>query len=155
MWTVQLLWKKELIFLQSIATFMIKCSNGQRGWQHIVIYTNFNRAMDGNVKFEEALEARLDLIKPSRLAIQECLELYPPQLSPGIEGVVKDLHTRKCTVGLISGGFRSMIRPVAERLKIEHVFANRILFDKNGEYDGFHTMEFTSRDGGKALAMQR
>jgi phosphoserine phosphatase len=39
--------------------------------------------MDGNVKFEDALAARLDIIKPSRRDIQHCLMENPPKLTKG------------------------------------------------------------------------
>ena len=40
-------------------------------------------AMDGKVKFEDALQARLDIIQPARKQIEECLIKSPPVLSPG------------------------------------------------------------------------
>lgn len=48
--------------------------------------------------------------------------------------------------------FRKMIEPVADQLAIPrgNIFANRLLFDKNGgNYTGFDAEEPTSRDGGK------
>merc|ERR1712003_47581 len=55
----------------------------------------------------------------------------------------------------VSGGFRSMIRPVAEQLFIptDHVFANELLFDEKGAYAGFSHDEPTSDSGGKARAV--
>jgi phosphoserine phosphatase len=60
-------------------------------------------------------------------------------------------------VYLISGGFRAMIEPVAERLAIakERVIANAILFHDDGSYAGFDANEPTSRSGGKATAIAR
>jgi hypothetical protein len=37
------------------------------------------RAMTGTVPFEEALAARLSLIKPSLSQVEECLEKRPPR----------------------------------------------------------------------------
>lgn len=42
------------------------------------------RAMNGNVKFEDALAARLEIIKPSRQDIQDCLKQHPPKFTPGM-----------------------------------------------------------------------
>lgn len=39
--------------------------------------------MNGNVKFEDALAARLDIIKPSKDDIKNCLSAHPPQLTTG------------------------------------------------------------------------
>lgn len=114
------------------------------------------RAMDGNVKFEDALAARLDIIKPSRTDIQQCLLRYPPLLSPGVKSLFSSLQQQKKDTFLVSGGFRLMIQPVAEELSVpeENVFANTIWFDSNGKYKGFDPEEFTSRDFGKAKALE-
>ena len=47
------------------------------------------------------------------------------------------------------------MQPVAEILNIpdERIFANRLLFDKDGAYAGFDANEPTSRSGGKAAAI--
>jgi len=109
------------------------------------------KAMGGSVKFEDALAARLELIKPSRSDIAECLAAHPPQLNAGVAELVELLHARGTAVYLVSGGFRLMINPVADMLDISHdrVFANTILFDEAGDFTGFDASEPTSADGGK------
>ena len=49
------------------------------------------KAMEGDTKFEDALAARLDIIKPSKSSILKCLEDHPLQLSPGVDRLV-DRH---------------------------------------------------------------
>jgi phosphoserine phosphatase len=65
------------------------------------------------------------------------------------------LQARGTAVYLVSGGFRSMIDPVAQMLSIpeSRVYANRILFKPDGRYAGFDAKEPTSRDGGKAAVV--
>ncbi|KAJ0399908.1 hypothetical protein P43SY_008114 [Pythium insidiosum] len=113
------------------------------------------RAMNGNVKFEDALAARLDIIKPSRHDISQCLERHPPALTPGIRELISALHHQNIEVFFVSGGFRLMIEPVAEQLNVplRNIYANTIFFDGDGEYSGFDDTELTSRDGGKAEAV--
>lgn len=41
------------------------------------------RAMNGNVKFEDALAARLEIIKPSKRDVKACLKQHPPRLTRG------------------------------------------------------------------------
>jgi phosphoserine phosphatase len=108
-------------------------------------------AMGGSVKFEDALDARLNIIKPSKRAIASCIEERPFELSPGVAGLVNALQARGTSVYLVSGGFRLMIEPIARTLDIpeENIFANSIHFDDNGDYAGFDSNEFTSCDGGK------
>jgi len=49
----------------------------------------------------------------------------------GIEDLVAALHTRGKKVFLVSGGFRQIIEPVADILKIprSRIFANSILYE--------------------------
>mmetsp|Transcript_22007 Transcript_22007/g.26964 ORF Transcript_22007/g.26964 Transcript_22007/m.26964 type:complete len:309 (+) Transcript_22007:95-1021(+) len=118
------------------------------------------KAMEGNTKFEDALAARLDIIKPSRSSIEKCLNDNPLQLSPGIERLVETLSNNGVDVYLVSGGFRSMIEPIAKTLCVSktNIIANTIFFDERtptGEYTGFCRDEPTSADMGKPKAVQQ
>ncbi len=44
----------------------------------------YPRAMNGNVKFEDALAARLEIIRPSKNDIKTCLKQNPPNLTKGM-----------------------------------------------------------------------
>jgi len=134
--------------------------------------------LSGNILFEKALAERLDIIRPTCQQIQDCLVSHPPaqSLTPGILQLVATLRKRGVHVFLISGGFRSMIEPVAELLQLspkDHVIANTIFFHdrdeatahsndsdpaatqpKPGSYRGFDASEPTSASGGKAKAVQ-
>ncbi|CAM9487744.1 unnamed protein product [Ascophyllum nodosum] len=114
------------------------------------------RAMGGSMPFQDALKARLDLMRPSKKTVELCLEKHPPRLSPGVSELVSHLHGRGVAVYLVSGGFRAMIEPVADRLSIPrgNIFANTLLFDADtGEYRGFDPDEPTSKDGGKPMVV--
>jgi len=49
-----------------------------------------------------------------------------------------------------------MIEPVAEQLNIpfHRIYANRLLFNANGDFAGFDLTEPTSRDGGKPAVVK-
>lgn len=51
--------------------------------------------------------------------------------------LVEILQSRNIDVYLISGGFKSIIAPIANQLNIpyENIFANRLTFYYNGKYD--------------------
>lgn len=114
------------------------------------------KAMEGNTKFEDALAARLDIMKPSRDSVEKCLNEHPLQFSPGVEKLIESLKLAKIDVYLISGGFRSMIDPIAKKLSIgeTNIIANTILYDQDGKYAGFDRQELTSADMGKPKAVQ-
>lgn len=113
------------------------------------------KAMGGNVRFEEALAARLQILADHGMT-RHSLESYVKhegQLdwSPGVQHVVHLLRKQGVDVYLLSGGFQNMIAPVALELRIplDNVYANEILFDEDGYYAGFNRSRPTSRSGGK------
>lgn len=113
------------------------------------------KAMGGSVPFHVALSERLKLFEPSKNDIAECHQKHPLVFTPGIEELIKVLHSRNVDVYLVSGGFRQMINPIAEELDIDpsRIYANNLLFDESGTYTGFDEKELTSRAGGKAAVV--
>ena len=115
------------------------------------------KAMEGSTKFQDALRMRLDLLKPSKQSIQDCLEATPLQLTPGVESFIESLIMANIDVYLVSGGFRIMIEPIARQVCVAktNIYANTILFDNDGNYSGFDETEPTSADMGKPKALER
>lgn len=116
------------------------------------------KAMDGATKFEDALQMRLDLMRPAKQQIESCLRDHPLVLTPGVQTLMKTLQEKDIDIWLVSGGFRIMIEPVAQQLDIpkENIVANTILFDDStGAYTGFDPSEPTSRDMGKPKALEQ
>ncbi|GKY99884.1 hypothetical protein MPSEU_000942000 [Mayamaea pseudoterrestris] len=114
------------------------------------------QAMEGGMKFQDALQARLELLRPSHQQIQDCLQAHPLQLSSGVAELIQTLQHADKAVYLVSGGFRLMIEPVAQVLNISkaNIVANTLIFDSNGAYQDFDRNEPTSRDMGKPKAVQ-
>lgn len=81
---------------------------------------------------------RLELMKPSTQIVAKCLKEHPPQLSPGMADLAKALHARGTVVYLVSGGFRSMIYPVA-KVRCIHCTIARIML-KSGLVLGWACM---------------
>uniref|UniRef100_A0AC35U8Y6 Phosphoserine phosphatase n=1 Tax=Rhabditophanes sp. KR3021 TaxID=114890 RepID=A0AC35U8Y6_9BILA len=108
-------------------------------------------AMNGSQSFRSALEARLNVMKPTKAQLDDYCLNFKPLLTKDILSLIKTLHTNRTEVYLVSGGFRKIIIPIAKYLQIkpENVFANEILFDNQGNYAGFDTNEFTSDSGSK------
>ncbi|KAK9844585.1 hypothetical protein WJX74_004323 [Apatococcus lobatus] len=112
------------------------------------------RAMQGDLPFEESLDLRLGLMQPSSDQVQEYSQARPLHLSPDVAGLIDKLQNRGTKIFLVSGGFRAIIHPIAEalRIPIDHVYANTILFKEDGSYAGFDHTELTSRSRGKHAA---
>ena len=113
-------------------------------------------AMGGNMSFRTALQARLNLIQPTRQRLEQFLLRHPSQFTDGIAELIDLLHERKIPVYLITGGFHSIVDPVAKQLNIplKNVFANQLLFNHDGSYAGFDESEMTSDSGGKGRAIE-
>lgn len=115
------------------------------------------KAMEGDTKFQDALQMRLDLMQPSKAQIETLLNEQPLVLTSGVVQLMESLQKKNVDVWLVSGGFRIMIEPVAKTLNIPitNIVANHILFDGNGDYEGFDKNEPTSRDMGKPKALEQ
>ncbi len=110
------------------------------------------QAMAGGLNFTEGLAQSLELIQPTVQMITDYLQSYPPKYTPGIKELISLLQACGTAVYLVSGGFYSVIKPIAQDLGIpaENIFANRIKFFYDGTYAGFDESQPTSRQGGKA-----
>jgi len=113
-------------------------------------------AMGGTTLFQNALKARLDLIKPSIENLENIQKEHPLQFTPRLEELIEILHKKGKNIYLVSGGFRQMINPIALQLgiSVSNIYANNLFFTEDGEYDGFDINEPTSKDGGKAKVVQ-
>jgi phosphoserine phosphatase len=113
------------------------------------------KAMGGRVNFRCALRERLNIIRPSLDQLRKFNSSKPPKFTPGIKELIAQLHARKVSVYLVSGGFESTIHPVADLLELprSRIVANKLLFNEDGSYLGFDETEPTSVSGGKALAV--
>jgi len=108
-------------------------------------------AMEGNVKFQDAMAQRLQIMNPNVEGVEKCLEKEKPKFTRGMKQFVARLQERNVDIYLVSGGFTIMIEPIAEILKIpkENIYANTILFDDDGNYKDFDRSAPTSQSGGK------
>jgi len=109
-------------------------------------------AMDGKMTFQEALARRLDIMRPTRAGIDECLTKEKFPLTKGVQNVMATLRARGSQLYLISGGFTVMVEPIAKLLGIppENIFANHLIFDDQGMYKDFDRKAPTSMSRGKA-----
>ncbi|GFH06444.1 phosphoserine phosphatase, chloroplastic, partial [Haematococcus lacustris] len=124
-----------------------------------------NRAMDGSLNLEEALDKRLEIINCTPADIKRFIQAHPPssRMTPGVERLVAALQARGVQVYLISGGFRELTLPIAQHLGIpkHNVFANRMNWqwdDETGEPTrlvGFDIKEPTAHNQGKPQAIAR
>lgn len=113
-------------------------------------------AMGGSMDFRQALALRLDIIKPTASQLRNFILQEKQLLTPYVKEVIHELHKRGTDVYLISGGFRSLIEPLARDLNVpkSNIYANKLKFFYDGEYAGFDETQFTSRSGGKGAVVK-
>ncbi|XP_029643665.2 phosphoserine phosphatase isoform X1 [Octopus sinensis] len=113
-------------------------------------------AMNGNISFQDALRTRLNIIKPSKSILKQFIETHPPKLTDGVKDLILILQKKNIDIYLISGGFRTIIETVAKEVNIpkDHIFANRLQFDQDGNYVSFDKAELTAKSGGKGQVIQ-
>lgn len=82
-------------------------------------------AMRGELDFTESLYERLSLLAGLPLsAVEEVAATV--RFSPGAKRLVDEMHEAGAAVGVVSGGFHEVLDPLAERLGIDYVRANRL-----------------------------
>ncbi|EIZ79558.1 phosphoserine phosphatase [Novosphingobium sp. Rr 2-17] len=84
------------------------------------------RAMQGELDFEDALRERVGLLKGLSVgAIDECLASRI-QPMPGAKVLVETLKSLGCRTILVTGGFHHFADPIAAQLGFEMVVGNRL-----------------------------
>ena len=83
------------------------------------------RAMAGELDFAASLHERVATLAGLPEAVFDAVAAGL-ELTAGAEELVAELHRRGWAVGLVSGGFHEVVDPVAARLGIGFVRANRL-----------------------------
>jgi phosphoserine phosphatase len=126
---------------------------GPEVFKHVEEMTN--AAMDGKISVESVFGSRLQIIRPELKHVAEIGQRYIDTIEPDAKAVVAAARADGWTPMIISGGFRPIIRPLANLLGIERVEAVDLFFDAEGRYTGFDEAYPTTRSGGKPEVIAR
>lgn len=92
------------------------------------------RAMNGEMDFDESLKARVSQLKGLKAdKLDEILNRLP--LTPGVEDFIKTVKSLGYQVALISGGFTYFANALKQKLGLDYAFANELEII-NGELTG-------------------
>jgi phosphoserine phosphatase len=111
-------------------------------------------AMNGAVPLEEVYARRLEIIRPSRAAVEALAQRYLESLVGGAEEVMATLQSRGHVIHLVTAGTEQAIVPLAARLGVRNVHAVRLFFNDDGSYRDFDRRSFLTRAGGKELLIR-
>jgi phosphoserine phosphatase len=112
-------------------------------------------AMNGEVPLDEVYARRLDIIRPTRTAINALGDRYVASLIDGAEETIATLQRGGADVHLVTAGIAQAIAPLARKLNIapRGVHAVPLQFDDDGAYQDFDRRSFLTRTGGKELVV--
>lgn len=108
-------------------------------------------AMAGDVPLEEVYGRRLELICPSRSAVEALIPRYIEALVDDAAATIAALRRSDVDVRVVSGGLLPAVAGLAEHLGVDRsaVAAVPVRFHDDGAYAGFETAP-AARTGGKA-----
>lgn len=111
------------------------------------------RAMGGDIPYDYVFARRLDLIQLRESDLLKVADFYLEHMIEDTLEVFQALRAVGVDIHLLSGGF--VIHPLAIYLGVPemNVHANRLIFDKNGNYQSFDRLNPLSRQGGKKAVL--
>ncbi|AYG95310.1 phosphoglycerate dehydrogenase [Brevundimonas naejangsanensis] len=108
-------------------------------------------AMNGRIDFGSALKQRLDLLALRREHVEALADRILDEATVSVRRNVDFFQRDAERIYIMSGGFREVIAPLAERLGVaaDHVLANDLIYDDEGRVTGVDEANPLSRDNGK------
>ncbi|HVT43639.1 MAG TPA: HAD-IB family phosphatase [Thermoanaerobaculia bacterium] len=112
-------------------------------------------AMNGTLPIDQVYARRLDIVRPTRQAVERLGERYVASMLPDAAEVVGVLRRARVDVHLVSAAIRQALLPFASALGLAEraVHAVPLLFESDGSYRDFDRRSFLTRPGGKELTI--
>ena len=88
------------------------------------------RAMNGELNFDEALRERIALLKGLKRKDLEEIQSHL-KLSPGVERLILELRKKGYKTAILSGGFQFFADNFKKRLQMDYAFANVLDFEND------------------------
>ena len=115
-----------------------------------------DRAMAGEVDFGEALRARLAMLPLTRAHVQRLADRILDEGTPSVRRNLRFFNENAANIIILSGGFREVIAPVAERLGVspDRVICNDLIYDADGVVTGVDDANPLSHENGKPTVIR-
>lgn len=108
-----------------------------------------NAAMNGEVPLDQVFARRLEIIQPDQATCDQVAQLYIETVEPTAVETLKDLRRNGWKIIILSGGFKTLIEPLADFLEIDRIEAVPLNLDEQGNYINFDNTYPTTYNGGK------
>jgi D-3-phosphoglycerate dehydrogenase len=115
------------------------------------------QAMEGKIGFEESLETRFSLLSLNQHHIEQTIAVLKNKITPSILRNRSFFQKNKNNIYIVSGGFIDIVWPIVQSFGLhrEHVFANRLLYDFDGQIHGYDKYCPLAQNQGKVKLLQR
>ncbi|MCU1244297.1 MAG: haloacid dehalogenase [Acidobacteria bacterium] len=113
-------------------------------------------AMGGEMTLEEVYARRLEMIRPTRSAVEALGGRYIAALLPGVVETFDALREVGVQIHLVTAGIAQAIAPLAAHLRVppRAVHAVVLRFGEGGEYEDFDRRSLPAKSGGKELVVR-
>jgi len=113
-------------------------------------------AMNGEMPLEEVYRRRLELIRPTRRAVEGLAQRYLDTMIPDAREVLTILREAGVDLQLVTAGIEQAVLPLASRLGIGRraVHAVSLRFSAEGEYLDFDHASHLAHSGGKETVVR-
>ncbi|WGM46946.1 Glyoxylate/hydroxypyruvate reductase B [Brevundimonas sp. NIBR10] len=110
-----------------------------------------DRAMSGEIGFGEALRQRLALLPLTKAHVEALADRILDEGTPSVRRNLRFFQENADRIVILSGGFRDIIAPVAERLGVaaDRVLCNDLTYDAEGRVTGVEDSNPLSHADGK------
>ncbi|MBI3366107.1 phosphoglycerate dehydrogenase, partial [Candidatus Roizmanbacteria bacterium] len=115
-----------------------------------------NLGMEGRIPFQESLRRRLQLIKLHKNHLQTLIQSLNKNITPSIVKNRQFFLENKKNIYIISGAFKECILSITNQFSIpeNHILANTLTYDNNGNIAGVDTLNPLAYKYGKAKAVK-
>ena len=115
-----------------------------------------DQAMTGEVGFGDALRRRLAMLPLTRDHVQALADRILDEGTPSVRRNLRFFRDNADRIVILSGGFREIIAPVAERLGVaaDRVLCNDLVYDAGGRVTGVDDANPLSRADGKPTVIK-
>ncbi|WP_428149493.1 phosphoglycerate dehydrogenase [Brevundimonas sp.] len=125
-------------------------------WIRAQIASLTDRAMAGEVDFGDALRSRLAMLPLTRAHVQALADRILDEGTPSVRRNLRFFNENAASIIILSGGFREVIAPVAERLGVspDRVICNDLIYDADGVVTGVDDANPLSHENGKPTVIK-
>ncbi|MEN9947085.1 MAG: hypothetical protein RLZZ293_1471, partial [Pseudomonadota bacterium] len=112
--------------------------------------------MNGELSLSSSLTQRLQLLNANQQHLQLLIDQLLQQVSTSFARNQQFISTYAEQIYIVSSGFHEYIQPVVTKygVKSEHIFANRLILDDDGNILGLDSTNPLAHDGGKVSVVK-